>query len=479
MYVCIWIHRHHVHNTHKITNPLKNIKRTKKVLAALKRNDTRDAASKGEMEVEEETCLHVLAALKRDDVRDAPLSVYASNESQKVTAWEKGKGGEDAEEKEEKEASARGGEGGVRHTCGEEGSKGEMEVEEETCLHAMPCAQDSQESGETSRAASEDEVEEETCLEVEVETCLQAVPRAQESAQTSGTASCVSSSAKTSSRPFAAGTCITGRRACPGLSPTSSTRLAAMRASLKRPGARGKEVSAGRAAAAEVEGRAEEQRQEKEAGEEVQTVSKDEPVVGDTASGGGRGGGGGERGEEAESFQVRHTPWHGVWRDSRLAASSPLSPPPPPVSSTISPTPPPLLCSADNTRAFPPSLPPSLSSLAQQLSSQWKEAVELLAEAEDEDAEPVYRLHGDGGEGGKGGKGGASLVVRLALAPSTAAALPSPSTCPSPSGEGHVCGDAESEEDEDDAMLCGGQTGGGDRYSPLNYTELKSLHATN
>ena len=105
--------------------------------------------------------------------------------------------------------------------------------------------------------------------------------------------------------------------------------------------------------------------------------------------------------------------------------------------------------------------------------------MELLAEAEDEDAEPVYRLHGDGGEGGKGGKGGASLVVRLALAPSTAAALPSPSTCPSPSGEGHVCGDAESEEDEDDAMLCGGQTGGGDRYSPLNYTELKSLHATN
>ena len=163
MYVYIWIHRHHVHNTHKITNPLKNQKRTKKVLAALKRNDTRDAASKGEMEGEQETCLHVLAALKRDDVRDAPLSVYASNESQKVTAWEKGKGGEDAEEKEEKEASARGGEGGVRHTFGEEGSKGEMEVEEETCLHAMPCAQDSQESGETSRAASE-----ETCLEAEV-----------------------------------------------------------------------------------------------------------------------------------------------------------------------------------------------------------------------------------------------------------------------------------------------------------------------
>ena len=77
--------------------PLKNKHKTyqkKKVLAALKRNDTRDAACKGEMEVEEETCLHVLAALKHGNVRDAPLSVYASNESQKVTAWEKG-GGEE------------------------------------------------------------------------------------------------------------------------------------------------------------------------------------------------------------------------------------------------------------------------------------------------------------------------------------------------------------------------------------------------
>jgi hypothetical protein len=172
------------------------------------------------MEVDEDACLHVVAALKLDDVRDAPPSVYASNESQKVTAWENGEGGDEVVVVEvvEEEASALG-------MCGEEASKDEMDVEEETGLHTMPCAQESQESGETSRAASEDEVEEETCLEAEVDTCLQAAPRAQESAQTSGAASCVlSSSAKTSSRPSAAGTCITGHRPCPGLSPTSRTR---------------------------------------------------------------------------------------------------------------------------------------------------------------------------------------------------------------------------------------------------------------